>query len=193
MSAPCISTALDSAINGTCTSQTIGIEKEAILIPMSLIDKSTLAYDSGTVIVNTFELLSGNGVKVTVNGDMPFKEFKIDGSMGDYVQLFETAFGFPILDNSPAASKQIMQLGNDRYVAIVTFVGYEAAKKNKYGIIGLNRGLVFETSATAYDNAENPGTQIMLKETAGRVHLHYLWASAGEAATDAIVAGLLPA
>jgi hypothetical protein len=193
MPAPCISTVLGSPINSACVSQIVGVEKDAILVPASLIDRATLAFDSGTVIVNTFELISGNGQKVTVKGDLPYKETVINGTQGEYVQLYESTFAFPILENSPDAAKQLMQLGNDHYVAIVQFKGYTAAKKNKYGIIGLNRGLHFATANLSMESQDAFGWKVELKEMEGLVPIHFLWAAAGETATDAIFAGLLPA
>jgi hypothetical protein len=192
MARPCISSTLGTAINSGCVSQTVGIENDSVLIAQSLINKATLAFESDSVICTTFALIgAANGSKVTVKGDMPYKDTKVDGKMGTYVQLFDSSFMFPILENSPATAKQVMQLGNDKYVAVVQFKGYDAAKKNKYGIIGLNRGLQFETSNLAFDTQENFGYKIALKETEGLVPLYFFW-DTDEATTDLWFAALLP-
>ena len=68
-----------------------------------------------------------------------------------------------------------MQLGNDKYVAVVQFKGYNATKKNKYGIIGLNRGLQFRTGNFSNASQDEFGWRIELAETDGLVPLHFYW------------------
>jgi len=192
MSRPCISSTLDAPINSGCINQVVGIEADAILISRKLINKATLAFDADSVVCNTLALTSGHGQKVTVNGDMPYKDTKVDGKMGTYIQLFDSSFGFPILENSPASARQVLQLGQDKYLAVVQFKGYDPTKKNKYGIIGLNRGLQFETANLVFDTQENFGYKVTLKETEGLVPLFFYWPTANtEAAADAWFASLL--
>lgn len=183
MSRPCFSSTLDTPINSGCINQAVGIESDSVLIAKSLIDKTTLVFEADSVVVSTLELTSGVGTKVTVKGDMPYSDTTVAGTMGTYVQLFESTFQFPILENSPASAKQVMQLGNDKYLAVVQFKGYDPAKKNKYGIIGLNRGLQFETSTLAFDTQDTFGYKIALKETGGLVPLFFFW-DTDEATTD---------
>ena len=190
MPAPCISSTLNTAVNSGCSSQLAGVESTAILIPMSLIDKSSLAFDADSVIVNAMSLIgAGVGVEVTVKGDMPYSDMAINGTMGTYVQLFESVFAFPILENSPATARQVMQLGNDKYVAVVQFKGFDATKKNKYGIIGLNRGLQFRTGNFSNASQDEFGWRIELAETDGLVPLHFYW-STSESTSDSWYASL---
>lgn len=175
MAAPCITSKLSTPVNGACSSQLAGVESTAVLIPLSIINKLSLAYDSDSVIVNTLALLSGTGVKITVTGDMPYSDMAVNGTMGTFVQLFESVFAFPILQNSPATARQVMQLGNDKYVAVVQFKGYTPAAKNKYGIIGLNRGLQFRTGNFSNASQDDFGWRIELAETDGIVPLHFYW------------------
>lgn len=184
MPAPCIATQLDSSINGGCSSQLAGFESTAVLIPASLINRATLAYDSGTFIVNTLALTSGAGVEVTVTGDMPYSETVINGTQGAFVQLFESVFAFPILENSPAAAKQVAQLGVGEYVAVLKAKGYDPAKKNKYMIIGLNRGLRFRTANFSAASQDEFGWRIELAEADGITPVHFFWAAGGEGASD---------
>lgn len=193
MPAPCIITALGTPVNGVCSSQLAGVEAVSVLIPVSRINRTTLAYDNDSVIVNTLALTSGTGAKITVSGDMPYSDMAINGTMGTYIQLFESIFAFPILGNSPQTAKQVTQLGNDHYVAVVQFKGWSAANKNKYGIIGLNRGLKFRTGNWTNTSQDEFGWKIELAEADGIVPLHFYWPTAGEAAADAWFAGLLPA
>lgn len=189
MARPCISTSLGSAIGGCA--QTVGVEKNAVLLAHSSITKSSITYESGTVIVTALTK-TAVGRKVTVTGDMPYSDTVVNGTMGTYVQLFESTFAFPILENSPAAVKQLMELGNDHYLAVVQFKGYDAAKKNKYGLIGLNKGLFFAAGNFANDTQENFGWRVSLTETEGLVPMCFFWVT-DEATTDAWFAGLLTA
>ena len=95
MPAPCISSTLNTAVNSGCSSQLAGVESTAVLIPLSLIDRATLAFDADSVIVNALSLIgAGKGVEITVKGDMPYSDMAINGTMGTYVQLFEAVFAF---------------------------------------------------------------------------------------------------
>ena len=190
MAAPCISSKISTPINGACSSQLAGVEEQAVLIPMSVIVKSSIAFDADSVIVNALTLSGGLGVKVTVKGDMPYSDMAVNGTMGTYVQLFESVFAFPILENSPATAKQVMQLGNDKYVAVVRFKGYSPAAKNKYGIIGLNRGLQFRTGNFSNASQDEFGWRIEMAEVDGIVPLHFYWPAAGEATADSWFAAL---
>ena len=191
MAAPCFTGTLSSAINASCVTQVAGIEKDAILIPMSKITLKSVTYDQSLPIISALPLTEpAQGFKITVPGDNPFKDYKIDGKMGQFVQMFESAFAFPILENSPATAKQVMELGNDKYVAIVKFKGYDAAKKNKYGIIGMGRGLSFNTGTFQTDTADNHGWRIALKETDATIPVYFLW-DTNETTTDALFESLL--
>jgi hypothetical protein len=193
MPAPCISTVLNTAVNNDCVDQLIGFEKDAVLVPLSVVDKADITFESDTVIMTELTLVgAGKGQKITVVGDLPYSETNISGTQGAFIQLFESTFAFPILENSPAAAKQVMQLGNDHYLAILTLKGYTAAKKNKYMVVGLNRGLHFATGNLANTSQDEAGWRIELKEMEGVVPVHFLWKT-DEATTDSLVAGLLPA
>lgn len=189
MPAPCIKTTLSSNLGGGCP-QVVGVEKDATLLAHSSLNRAALTYDAGNPFIVTELTKTAVGRKVTVEGDMPFSDMAVNGTMGTFVQLFESTFGFPILENSPAAAKQIAELSNDHYLAIVQFKGYDAAKKNKYGIIGLQKGLMFSAGNMANDSQENFGWRVVLTETEGLHPMFFLWKT-DEATTDALVAGLL--
>ena len=167
----------------------VGFEEEAVLIPLSYITKSTLAFDSGTFVCNTLDHTSP-GFKVTIKGDLPFKDTKTTGTMGTYQQMFEQDFAFAILENSPAAAKQIAELGNDHYVAVLQAKSYDAAKKNKYLIVGLNRGLYFNAANLANDSQENFGWRVTMKEMEGINPMYFYWKT-DEATSDSWFAGLI--
>ena len=190
MARPCITSKLSSAINSGGTCQLVGFEEEAVLIPLSYITKSTLAFESGELVC-TVMAKSSPGFKVTIKGDLPFKDTKTDGKMGTYQQMFDNDFMFAILENSPAASKQIKELGNDHYVAVLQAKSYDAAKKNKYIIVGLNRGLYLSAATFANDSQENFGWRVTMKEVEGLNPMYYFWPSGGESAADSWFAGLI--
>lgn len=184
----CITTALSSAVGGCA--QVVGFEEIAKILPQSIVDRAGITYESGELIVNNLDLLGGaKGKTITVKGDLPYKETAIAGTMGAYVQLFESTLTFPILENSPASAKQVMELGNDHYLVVLQCKDYTAAKKNKYMIMGINRGLMFNTGNLANDSQENGGWRITLKEMEGLVPVCFYW-DTDETASDLWFAGL---
>jgi hypothetical protein len=191
MPAPCISTQLATAINSGCVSQLVGFENELLLIPVSLITKSSITYESGELVVTALTLTSGNAIPVTMPGDMPFSESAINGTMGANIALFESMLKFKILENSPASAKQITQLTNGEYVAAMKLKGFTAAKKNKYMLVGLNRGLRFRIGNLLNTTQDEFGWDVELAEMEGIIPVHFFWpATGGESAADAWYNGL---
>ena len=191
MAQPCFTDKLNSAINSGCQNQTVGVERDGILVARQFIDESTLAYDAGTVVVNTFELVGVNkGYKVTQNAEMPFKAVKIEGERGEYVLKFNSTAGFLILGNSPDKVKQVMQLGNDEYYLILQNKSYTAAEKNKYMLLAPSKGLTTTKAAFAMENQDAFGWTIEMMEKEALLPVAFIWKT-DEATTDAIIAALI--
>ena len=187
MPAPCITTSLNTAINSACQRQIGGIEPLAKLIPWSILNKSTLVITADTCIVTTLELTSAGGaMDVTVKGRMPYSDTVINGTEGTYVSLFESVFAFPIHQNTPASAKQIMQLGNDEYVAVVQFKGGTAAEGNEYGIIGLTRGLRLRAANFSNASQDEFGWKIEMAEEEGLVPIMFYGGAAPKTWFDAL-------
>jgi hypothetical protein len=191
MAQPCFTDKLNSAINSGCQNQTVGVERDGILVARQFIDESTLAYDAGTVVVNTFELVGADkGYKVTQNAEMPFKAVKIEGERGEYVLKFNSTAGFLILGNSPYKVKQVMQLGNDEYYLILQNKSYTATEKNKYMLLAPSKGLTTTKAAFAMENQDAFGWTIEMMEKEALLPVAFIWKT-DEATTDAIIAAII--
>lgn len=188
----CFEGNLNTEINGGCSNQVYGAEKVSVLIPNTIIDKSTLAVEADTVIIKTLELLGASlGVKVQEKGDNPYKDLTIESTKGAYVMLTDTTSPFKILEVSPATVKQMMQLSNGGYTQVLQMVGYDWAKKNKYMVIGLNRGLRFETGSFSMASQDDFGLKITMMEKEGLVPVYFYSPADGlEATADAWFNGL---
>ena len=192
METPCFSDKLNSAINGVCNDQVVGVENEGIIIARSFIDKSTIAFDSGSLVINTFELAGADkGYKITQNGDMPFKAVKVEGTRGDYIFKFDSTVGFMIHGNSPAISKQVSQLAIEQYYLILQNKGYTAADKNKYMLLAPLKGLSMTKASFAMENQDTYGWNVEMMEKESLIPMGFIWAAGGEAATDALIAALI--
>ena len=191
MGAPCISTLLSTGINSAgCDNQVVGVEKRAIIIPRSYVDLDSIAYDSGTVIINTFELAGAStGVALFENAEMPFKMTKVDGERGEYNMKFNSTFGFKILGNSPAKVKQVIELCNDSYFVILQAKSYSAADKNKYILLAPTKSLDVTTVAFSMENQDGFGWVITMMEKEAVLPLAFIW-DTDETTTDALIASL---
>jgi len=191
MAQPCFTDKLNSAINSGCQNQTVGVERDGVLVARQFIDESTLAYDAGTVVINTFELVGADkGYKVTQNAEMPFKATKIEGERGEYALKFNSTAGFLIMGNSPDKVKQVMQLGNDEYYLILQNKSYTAAEKNKYMLLAPSKGLTTTKAAFAMENQDAFGWTIEMMEKEALLPVAFIWKT-DEATTDAIIAALI--
>lgn len=191
MAQPCFTDKLNSAINSGCQNQTVGVERDGVLVARQFINEATLAYDSGTVIINTFDLVGDDkGYKVTQNAEMPFKAVKIEGERGEYVLKFNCTAGFLILGNSPDKVKQVMQLGNDEYYLILQNKSYTATEKNKYMLLAPSKGLTTTKAAFAMENQDAFGWTIEMMEKEALLPVAFIWKT-DEATTDAIIAALI--
>jgi hypothetical protein len=191
MAQPCFTDKLNSAINSGCQNQTVGVERDGILVARQFINEATLAYDSGSVVINTFALVGADkGYKVTQNAEMPFKAVKIEGERGEYVLKFNSTAGFLILGNSPDKVKQVMQLGNDEYYLILQNKSYTAAEKNKYMLLAPSKGLTTTKAAFAMENQDAFGWTIEMMEKEALLPVAFIWKT-DEATTDAIIAALI--
>lgn len=185
MAAPCFNSTLSSPINGTCANQAVGFENEALLIPLQYINRATMVYDASYPIVSTFAMSTTGKVKsVTVPGNMSFKDLKIDLKMGTFQMTGESSIIIPILDNSPAAAKQVAELANGGYCLCLKVKGYSAAAKNKYMLLGLERGIEFNAGTFQSDTRENHGWRITMKEMEASQPVCYFWDTDGETDSD---------
>lgn len=183
---------LNTPINDGCSTQTAGFEQVAVIIPRSIIQMSSITKDTdNALIIKTLTLSGGTGQKVIVKGDIPYKDTKIEGKMGAYVQMFDASVILPITENTPASAKQVMQLANDKYVMVLQALNYDPAKKNKYFILGLTGGLSFQTGNFATDTQDNFGWKVELKEKESAIPAHFFWGT-DEAASDAWFTALHP-
>lgn len=191
MPAPCFTSQIATAINSGCSTQVVGVEEKAVILPLSLINKATLAYDADSLIVNTLALTTGTGVAVNVRGDMPFSDMTFEGEKLPNGQIkFDKTAIFRILGNNPAISKQVMQLGVGKYAMVFQMKGYAAADKNKYMIVGLDRGLSLTTASYSQASQDEFGWNITLVEPEALTSSQWFWPAAGEAAADSWFAGL---
>lgn len=192
MGAPCISSLLSAGINSAgCDNQVVGVEKTAIIIPRSYVDLDSIAYDSGTVIINTFELAGAStGVALKESAELPFKMTKIEGERGEYNFKFNTTFGFKILGNSPAKVKQVIELTNDDYFVILQAKSYSAADKNKYILLAPTKSLTTTNAAFSMESQDAFGWVITMAEKEAVLPVAFIWLAGGEAATDAAIASL---
>ena len=193
MTQPCFTDKLSTAINSGCQNQTVGVEKRAIVIPRSLVNNAAIAFDSGTVVINTFGLTTPGtgGEYVTDYGEMPFKATKVDGEKGEYKMKFLSTFGFIIMGNSPDKVKQVMQLQNDEHYVILQNISYSAAEKNKYMLLAPTKGMTTRKAAFSMENQDAYGWAIEMIEDGALLPVSFIWASSGEAATDALIALLV--
>lgn len=193
MELPCFTDKLNAAINSGCQNQTVGVEREGVLIPRSYINSATMAFDAGTVVVNTFTRVgAGLGYKVTENSEMPFKATKIEGERGEYLLKFNSTAGFKILGNSPAKAAQVMQLGNDEYYLILQNKSYKASEKNKYMLLAPSKGLTTTKAAFSMENQDAFGWAIEMMEKEALLPVAFIWKT-DEATTDAIITALYTA
>jgi len=191
MAQPCFTDKLNSAINSGCQNQTVGVERDGVLVARQFIDESTLANDAGTVVINTFELVGADkGYKVTENAEMPFKPTKIEGERGEYALKFNSTAGFLIMGNSPDKVKQVMQLGNDEYYLILQNKSYTATEKNKYMLLAPSKGLTTTKAAFSMENQDAFGWTIEMMEKEALLPVAFIWKT-DEATTDAIIEALI--
>jgi len=190
MSQPCFTDKLDTSINAGCQNQTVGVERDGVLIARSYINAATLAYDAGSVVVNTFARIgAGLGYNVTENAEMPFKATKIEGERGEYLLKFNSTAGFKILGNSPAKVEQVIQLGNDEYYLILQNKSYTVAEKNKYMLLAPSKGLTTTKAAFSMESQDAFGWTIEMMEKEALLPVAFIWKT-DEATTDAIIAAL---
>ena len=192
MAQPCFTDKLSTAINSGCQDQTVGVEREGVLVARSYINKTTLAYDANSVVVNTFALSNAlnKGYKVTENAEMPFKATKVEGERGDYLLKFNSTAGFLITGNSPDKVKQVMQLSNDEYYLILQNKSYTAAEKNKYMLLAPSKGLTTTKAAFSMESQDAFGWAIDMMEKEALLPVAFIWKT-DEATTDAIIAALI--
>ena len=193
MALPCFTDKLNTAINSGCENQTVGVEKDAIILPVSYVNKATLAYASGTVIANVFALVTPGtgGHYVTQNSEMPFKATKIEGERGEFMLKFNTTFGFTIHGNTPAKVAQVQQLQNDEHFVILKNKNYTAAAKDKYMLLAPSKGMTTTKVAFSMENQDAYGWAIEMIEKEALLPVAFIWADAGESATDALIALLI--
>jgi len=193
MAQPCFTDKLNSAINSGCQNQTVGVEKESIIIPRSLVNQASITYSAGTVIINAMGLVTPGtgGHYVTDNGEMPFKATKIEGERGEYMLKFNSTFGFLIMGNSPAIVNQVMQLQNDEHYVIMKSKSYTATDKNKYMLLAPSKGMTTTKESFAMDTADTFGWTIEMIEKEALLPVAFIWADAGETATDDLIALLI--
>ena len=193
MELPCFTDKLDTAINSGCQNQTVGVERDGVIIARSYIDSATMDFDAGSVVVNTFERVgAGLGYKVTENSEMPFKLTKIEGERGEYLLKFNTTAGFKILGNSPAKAKQVMQFGNDEYYLVLQNKSYTVAEKNKYMLLAPSKGLTTTKAAFSMENQDGFGWAMEMMEKEALLPVAFIWKT-DEATTDAIITALYTA
>lgn len=191
MALPCFTDKLNTAINSGCENQTVGVERDGILVARSYIDETTLTYEAGTIIIDNIALVgSDKGYKVTQNSEMPFKATKVEGERGEYLLKFNTTAGFQILGNTPAKVKQVIQLGNDEYYLILQNKSYSATDKNKYMLLAPSKGLTMSKATFGMESQDAFGWMLELTEKEALLPVAFIWKT-NEATTDALIAALI--
>lgn len=191
MDAPCFSDKLNTAINGSCSDQVVGVENEGVIVARSFINKATMAFVAGSLVVDTFALAGADkGYKITQNGDMPFKATKVEGTRGDFIFKFDSTVGFTIHGNSPAISKQVVQLANEQYYLILQNKSYSAADKNKYMLLAPLKGLSMSKASFAMETQDAYGWAVEMMEKESLIPMGFIWKT-DEATTDAIIAAII--
>lgn len=191
MALPCFTDKLNSAINSGCENQTVGVERDGILVARSYIDEATLTYEAGTVIIDNIKLAGApKGYEVTQNSEMPFKATKIEGERGEFLLKFNTTAGFLITGNTPAKVKQVIQLSNDEYYLILQNKSYSATDKNKWMLLAPSKGLTMTKAVFGMENQDAFGWNIELSEKEALLPVAFIWKT-DEATSDALVAALI--